>query len=113
MRLTTTFAILAAAVMASGTVTARAADPAAPPTATIFAPGTVAAAPLDLGDTVNGGKHSMGAQLGPDHRTLYFYSERRLSPSDPNGAAPRNNGDDHIWQVSLARWLHAPARGGR
>ncbi|HUW37071.1 MAG TPA: hypothetical protein VMV91_07035 [Rhodocyclaceae bacterium] len=22
-------------------------------------------------------------------------------------------GDDHIWQVSLARWLHAPARGDR
>lgn len=68
-------------------------------------------APLDLGNSVNGGKHSMGAQLGPDHRTLYFYSDRRLPPSDPDSAAAWNNGDDHIWQVSLAPWLdarHAP-----
>jgi hypothetical protein len=67
-------------------------------------------APLDLGDTVNGGKHSMGAQLGPDHRTLYFYSDRRLPPTDPHGAAAWNNGDDHIWQVSLAPWLDALPR---
>jgi hypothetical protein len=64
-------------------------------------------APLDLGDSVNGGKHSMGAQLGPDHRTLYFYSDRRLPPGDPDSAAAWNNGDDHIWQVSLAPWLDA------
>jgi Tol biopolymer transport system component len=69
-------------------------------------------APLDLGDTVNGGKHSMGAQLGPDHRTLYFYSDRRLPPTDPNAAAAWNNGDDHIWQVSLAPWLDAPRPDG-
>jgi Tol biopolymer transport system component len=66
-------------------------------------------APRDLGDTVNGGKHSMGAQLGPDHRTLYFYSDRRLPASDPNAAATWNNGADHIWQVSLASWLDAPS----
>lgn len=68
-------------------------------------------APLDLGDSVNGGKHSMGAQLGPDHRTLYFYSDRRLPPTNPDSSAAWNNGDDHIWQVSLAPWLdarHAP-----
>lgn len=63
--------------------------------------------PHDLGDTVNGGKHSMGAQLGADHRTLYFYSDRRLPPSDPDAAATWNNGADHIWQVSLAPWLDA------
>ena len=68
--------------------------------------------PRDLGDTVNGGKHSMGAQLGPDHRTLYFYSDRRLPPSDPDHAAAWNNGDDHIWQVSLAPWLDAAAAAG-
>jgi hypothetical protein len=51
----------------------------------------------------------MGAQLGPDHRTLYFYSDRRLPPSDPRAAAAWNNGDDHIWQVSLAPWLDAHA----
>jgi hypothetical protein len=63
----------------------------------------------DLGDSVNGGKHSMGAQLGPDHRTLYFYSDRRLPPSDPHASAAWNNGDDHIWQVALATWLDAHA----
>jgi Tol biopolymer transport system component len=66
-------------------------------------------APRDLGDTVNGGKHSMGAQLGADHRTLYFYSDRRLPASDPDHAATWNNGADHIWQVSLAPWLDAPS----
>ncbi|MGH8157393.1 MAG: hypothetical protein ACREPQ_04695 [Rhodanobacter sp.] len=65
-------------------------------------------APRDLGDTVNGGKHSMGAQLGSDHRTLYFYSDRRLPASDPRSTAVWNNGADHIWQVSLAPWLDAP-----
>lgn len=59
----------------------------------------------DLGDSVNGGKHSMGAQLGPDHRTLYFYSDRRLPASDPRRHATWNNGADHIWQISLAPWL--------
>jgi hypothetical protein len=63
-------------------------------------------APRDLGDTVNSGE-SMGAQLGPDHRTLYFYSDRRLPASDPNAAATWNNGAGHIWQVSLAPWLDA------
>ena len=66
-------------------------------------------APRDLGDPVNGGKHSMGAQLGADRRTLYFYSDRRLPASDPNAAATWNNGADHIWRVSLAPWLDAHA----
>lgn len=68
--------------------------------------------PRDLGDTVNGGKHSMGGQLGPDHRTLYFYSDRRLPPASPDAAAAWNNGADHIWQVSLAPWLAARAGSG-
>ncbi|HWX65899.1 MAG TPA: hypothetical protein VNZ27_05650 [Rhodanobacter sp.] len=63
--------------------------------------------PRDLGDAVNSGKENMGAQLGPDHRTLYFYSDRRLPPSNPDAAATWNNGADHIWQVSLAPWLDA------
>jgi hypothetical protein len=65
-------------------------------------------APCDLGDTVNGGKHSMGAQLGAGHRTLFFYSDRKLPPSDAHAGADWDNGDDHIWQVSLAPWLDAP-----
>lgn len=43
----------------------------------------------DLGDTVNQGTHSMGGQLGPDGRTLYFYSDR------PTGEPA--NGGDNLW----------------
>jgi hypothetical protein len=66
--------------------------------------------PRDLGDVVNGGKHSMGGQLGPDHRTLFFYSDRRLPASDPRSTAVWNNGADHIWQVSLGPWLDEQQR---
>lgn len=66
-------------------------------------------APQDLGDTVNRGTESMGAQLGPDRRTLYFYSDRRAVGTQAKAAW--NNGHDHIWQVSLAPWLDA--HGGR
>ena len=63
--------------------------------------------PQDLGDAVNGGTHNMGSQLGCDHRTLYFSSDRRLPPDtaaqDPKG----NASDDHIWRVSLTPWLAA------
>jgi hypothetical protein len=69
--------------------------------------------PLDLGDAVNGGTHSMGAQLGPDHRTLYFYSDRRLPASAPGGGAAWNNGADHIWRVSLQPWLQGRAAATR
>lgn len=63
-------------------------------------------APQDLGDTVNAGTHAMGGQLGPDHRTLYFYSDRHA----PGESLP----GDRIWQVSLAPWLdaHKPVRSG-
>ena len=66
--------------------------------------------PLDLGDTINGGMHSMRAQLGPDHRKLYFYSDRRVPPCHPDCTADWNNGGDHIWQVSLAPWPHTRSR---
>ncbi|TCV94686.1 WD40 repeat protein [Luteibacter rhizovicinus] len=67
--------------------------------------------PLDLGDAVNSGTHSMGAQWGCDRRTLYFYSDRRLPSSDPDGAATWNNGGDNIWRVSLTPWLEAHGAG--
>jgi Tol biopolymer transport system component len=60
-------------------------------------------APLDLGDDVNGGTHAMGAQLGPDGRTLYFYSDRRA----PGDSADASQHGDRIWQLSLASWLDA------
>lgn len=59
-------------------------------------------APQDLGDPVNRGTHSMGAQLGPDRRTLYYYSDR---PTSPGTAAA----GDNLWRVSLAPWLDAQA----
>lgn len=65
----------------------------------------------DLGDAVNGGKESMGAQLGPDHHTLYFYSDRAAAGA--HASAVWNNGHDHIWQVSLASWLDAHAGRNR
>jgi len=60
--------------------------------------------PQDLGDVVNGGTHSMGSQLGCDHRTLYFASDRALPSSGP---AQGTGNDDHIWRVSLTPWLAA------
>lgn len=67
--------------------------------------------PIDLGDSVNsGGSHAMGSQLGPDHHTLYFYSDRKLPASD---AASWNNGKDNIWMIDLAPWLEGAARSNR
>lgn len=60
--------------------------------------------PIDLGDTVNGDGGAMGSQLGPDHRTLYFYSNRKLAGES---AASWNNGKANIWRVSLAPWLES------
>lgn len=59
--------------------------------------------PQDLGDAVNGGTHNMGSQLGCDHRTLYFSSDRAL-PASLSGKTSSANAD-HIWRVSLAPWL--------
>ena len=60
--------------------------------------------PLDLGDEVNGAGHAMGSQLGPDHHTLYFYSDRKLPAA---GAQSWNDGRDNIWRVSLMPWLES------
>ncbi|MFC5742058.1 PD40 domain-containing protein [Dyella tabacisoli] len=64
--------------------------------------------PQDLGDEVNAGTHAMGAQIGPDHRTLYFYSDRRV----PGENADWNQHGDNLWQVSLTPWLDAQAKAG-
>jgi hypothetical protein len=59
--------------------------------------------PQDLGDAVNGGTHNMASQLGCDHRTLYFSSDRAL-PAALSGKTSKANAD-HMWRVSLAPWL--------
>lgn len=71
--------------------------------------------PVDLGDGVNDSGYALGAQLGPDHRTLYFYSQRS-DPAYPSNPSTWNNGKDNIWSVSLRPWLathHAVARKAR
>jgi hypothetical protein len=61
--------------------------------------------PQDLGDAVNGATANMGSQLGCDHRTLYFSSNRDL-PAAIN--APKDSADgDHLWRISLEPWLKA------
>jgi hypothetical protein len=82
--------------------------------------------PVDLGETINGkpGKWSQwGAHLSPDHRTLYYTSDRTIEvtyPLTPEQAKARlarmeswDNGNDNIWSVSLAPWLdaHRSAQG--
>ena len=63
--------------------------------------------PIDLGDTVNDAQYALGSQLGPDHRTLYFY-DTRVDAGHPAGPGTWNNGKmTNIWSVSLAPWLDA------
>jgi hypothetical protein len=74
--------------------------------------------PTDLGVVVNGkdGRwNQWGAHLSPDHRTLYYTSDRTTPtsyPRTPEQAQQQlarmqqwDNGGDNIWSVSLAPWL--------
>lgn len=74
--------------------------------------------PIDLGETINGkpGQWSQwGAHLSPDHRTLYYTSDRTEPTSYPRTLEQAraqlarmqswDNGNDNIWTVSLAPWL--------
>lgn len=77
--------------------------------------------PIDLGETVNGKQGAWsqwGAHIGPDHRTLYYTSDRRtppaypLTPDQAKATLARmeswDNGNDNIWYLSLRPWLDAP-----
>jgi hypothetical protein len=81
--------------------------------------------PIDLGEAVNGkpGTWSQwGAHIGPDHRTLYYTSDRHtqltfpLTPEQAKATLARmqswDNGNDNIWYVSLKPWLDAHSHGG-
>lgn len=57
-----------------------------------------------MGEGVNAGGESMGAQLTGDGRTLYFYTDRKPVSPDPNASAAWNNGGSHIWSVSMTPW---------
>jgi Tol biopolymer transport system component len=73
--------------------------------------------PVDLGDAVNadGATDTNEARLGPDHRTLYFSTDRMSRPHYPRTPAQAladqartaawDNGRQNIWSVPLDAWL--------
>jgi dipeptidyl aminopeptidase/acylaminoacyl peptidase len=84
--------------------------------------------PVDLGDAVNadGATDTNEARLGPDHRTLYFSTDRMSRPHYPRTPAQAladqartaawDNGRQNIWSVPLDAWLRdrsgaTPSRG--
>jgi Tol biopolymer transport system component len=75
--------------------------------------------PVSLGARVNSPSSEIEARLAPDHRTLFFSSNRVLeTPSgstiDLGRIRTWNNGQMHIWSVDLSSWLPpAPAADGR
>jgi WD40-like Beta Propeller Repeat len=72
--------------------------------------------PVDLGDAVNR-YEPWGSHLGPDGRTLYFTSNYTAKAGYPRSPAQAradlarmrawDNGNNHIWRLSLAPWLAA------
>ncbi len=65
--------------------------------------------PIHLGDVVNSAGSDAEARLSPDHRTLYFASDRLSDLSPGATRADWDNGKYNIWQVSLMPWLEAHA----
>lgn len=73
-------------------------------------------APIDLGDAVDR-YQPWGSHLGPDGRTLYFTSNYATKVDYPRSSTQArtdlermrawDNGNNHIWSVSLAPWLDA------
>ena len=66
--------------------------------------------PIHLGDVVNSAGSDAEARLGPDHRTLYFASDRLSELAVGVTRADWDNGKYNIWQVPLASWLEAHAK---
>ncbi|GAA0706731.1 hypothetical protein [Dokdonella soli] len=77
--------------------------------------------PVWLGDVVNSPGSDAEARLSPDHRTLYFSSERTVPVTFPRSRTQAiadharmqawDNGNYNIWSVSLAPWLDAHRTG--
>lgn len=76
--------------------------------------------PIDLGEAINsktGKWNQWGAHLSPDHRTLYYTSDRGVPssyPRTPQQAQQQlarmlswDNGGYHVWSISLTPWLDA------
>ncbi|WP_430390445.1 hypothetical protein [Dyella sp. 20L07] len=66
--------------------------------------------PIHLGDVVNSAGSDAEARLSPDHRTLYFASDRLSDIPAGSIRADWDNGKYNIWQVSLAPWLDDHAK---
>ncbi len=72
--------------------------------------------PIDLGDAVNH-DGAEGPHLGPDARTVYYDSSASTAVAFPRSPAQArrdlararrwDNGNSHLWRVSLAPWLNA------
>jgi len=81
--------------------------------------------PIHLGDVLNSPGSDAEARLSPDHRTLYFASDRVAPTKFPESIGERkkdlermaewNNSLYNIWFISLDPWLsqHRIAVGGR
>lgn len=65
--------------------------------------------PIHLGNGVNSAGSDAEARLSPDHRTLYFASDRLADIAPGTVRADWDNGKYNIWQVPLAYWLDAHA----
>jgi hypothetical protein len=69
------------------------------------------------GDEENGGSNDNEARLGPDHRTLYFSSDRSVVTHFPRTREQAeqdlarlgawDNGNANVWLLPLASWLDA------
>lgn len=66
--------------------------------------------PIHLGNGVNSAVSDAEARLSPDHRTLYFASDRMVDIAPGTMRADWDNGKYNIWQISLAPWLEAHAK---
>ena len=69
--------------------------------------------PIHLGDVVNSAGSDAEARLSPDHRTLYFASDRLSDIPSGSTRADWDNGKYNIWQVSLAPWLDAHTKAAQ
>lgn len=72
---------------------------------------------VDLGDVVNAENNPWGSHISGDGRTLYFTSDRTIPVGYPRSRDQAetdlkrlmswDNGESHIWQLSLVPWIDA------
>jgi len=66
--------------------------------------------PIHLGNGVNSAGSDAEARLSPDHRTLYFASDRLADIAPGTVRADWDDGKYNIWQIPLDAWLDAHAK---